>query len=263
MRWFHTDGLVLRYHIRHGKGPYLVLVHEMGGSIESWDLVMAHLPPDQGVILPEMRGMGQSQKITRPSSFTQIADDIRALLDHLNLIEPVILSGCAVGGAIALQFALSNPARCLAIAPLDPALNVTEGGHEGLLALADKMALEGMTPMESILLDRTYPERYRMRHPEHFATVRGRWFANDPVSFAHFLRMLVASDLRHALPEMTCPIWYGSGIYDMLRPPAYVQDLANRTPGAVIYELDAGHHVADHAPKDVAAMLTGLLAAVA
>ncbi|MCR8551032.1 alpha/beta hydrolase [Salipiger sp. P9] len=262
MRWFETDGVVLRYAVRHGKGPYLVLVHEMGGSIESWDRVLTHLPPEQGVVLPEMRGMGQSQKIRETSSFGQIAADVAALLDHLEIADPVVISGCAIGGAVALRFALDHPARCLAVAPLDPALNVAEGGEAGILALADQMEAKGMTPMEPILLDRTYPERYRRRHPGHFAEVRGRWYANDPVSFAHFFRMLAASDLRPELARMRCPVWYGSGLHDLLRPPGYVRDLAARTPGAQVRDLDAGHHVADHAPQEVAQMLSELVTSV-
>lgn len=262
MRWFETEGAVLRYDIRHGTGPYLVLLHEMGGSIESWDRVLPHLSADQGVILPEMRGMGQSQKISRTSSFAQIATDVAALLDHLGIDGPVILAGCAVGGAVALRFALDYPQRCLGVVPLDPALNVADGGHAAVLALADRMAAAGMGPMEPILLDRTYPERYRRRHPGHFAAVRGRWYANDPVSFAHFFRMLAASDLRDELGDLRCPVWYGSGQYDVLRPPEYVRDLAERTPGARVCDLDAGHHVADHAPQEVAQMLTELVSEV-
>lgn len=262
MRWFKSDGHMLRYDVRHGAGPYLVLIHEMGGSIESWDRVLTHLPSDQGVILPEMRGMGQSQKINSTSSFAQIASDVAALLDHLQITDPVVLSGCAVGGAIALQFALDYPKRCLAVAPLDPALNVKDGGHETALSIADQMEQDGMTPMEPILLEHTYPERYRQRHPGHFAQVRGRWFANDPVSFAHFFRMLAASDLRPELGKISCPVWYGSGSHDLLRPPEYVQDLSSRTPGSRVCTLDAGHHVADHAPQEVSQMLTELVASV-
>lgn len=262
MRWFETDGVVLRYDIRHGKGPYLVLVHEMGGSIESWDGVLSQLPPDQGVVLPEMRGMGQSQKISEACTLSQIAADVAALLDHLEIAGPVVISGCAIGGAVALRFALDYPERCLAVAPLDPAANVVDGGHANVQALADRMAQSGMRPIEPILLDRTYPERYRLRNPGHFATVRGRWYANDPVSFAHFFRMLAASDLRPELAALRCPVWYGSGLHDALRPPAYVRDLAARTPGALVRDLDAGHHVADHAPQEVAQMLTELVAAV-
>lgn len=262
MHWFETDGVVLRYGLRRGKGPYLVLVHEMGGSIESWDLVLEQLPPEQGVVLPEMRGMGQSQKIRETPSFARIAADVVALLDELGIAEPVVLSGCAIGGAVALRFALDYPERCLAVAPLDPALNVADGGHAGVLALADRMAAEGMTPMEPLLLDRTYPERYRERDPEHFALVRGRWYANDPVSFAEFFRMLASSDLRSELGQLSCPVWYGSGSHDALRPPEYVRDLAAHTPGAKVRTLDAGHHVADHAPQEVALMLMDLVTEV-
>jgi pimeloyl-ACP methyl ester carboxylesterase len=262
MHWFETDEMVLRYDVRHGKGPYLVLIHEMGGSIESWDLVIEHLPPDQAVLLPEMRGMGQSQKIKTTPSFLQVAADVRALLDHLEISQPVVVAGCAIGGAIAVQFALYAPDRCLAIAPLDPALNVTDGGHQGVLALADKMEAEGMRPMEPILLDRTYPERYRLRDPDHFAKVRGRWYANDPVSFAHFFRMLAASDLRGDLERIVCPVWFGSGTHDLLRTPDYMQELATRTPRAKLRSLDAGHHVADHAAEEVAQMLAELVASV-
>ncbi len=263
MRWFDSEGQVLRYDVRHGRGPYLVLIHEMGGSIESWDLVLPHLPPDLGVVLPEMRGMGQSQKLRATPSFAQIAKDVAALLDHLEITDPVVLSGCAIGGAIAVQFALDYPQRTLGIAPLDPALNVADGGHAGVLELADQMERNGMAPMEPLLLDRTYPERYRQRHPGHFAQVRGRWYANDPASFSHFFRMLAASDLRPRLAEVSCPVWYGSGTYDVLRPPEYMQDLARRTAGGKLYTLDAGHHVADHAPQEVAAMLAGLVSSVA
>jgi pimeloyl-ACP methyl ester carboxylesterase len=263
MRWVEAGGALLRYDLRHGTGPWLVLLHEMGGSIESWDRVMRHLPPEVGVLLPEMRGMGQSQKITETPSFAQMAQDVASLLDHLGIDGPVVLCGTAIGGAVALQFALNDPARTLAVAPLDPALNVTDGAEAAILALADQMATQGMSAMESILLDRTYPDRYRERHPGHFAQVRGRWYANDPVSFAHWFRMLAASDLRPRLPEISCPVWYGSGLHDTLRPSEYVRDLAKRTPGAVVRELDAGHHVADHAPEDVAHLLSDLLRAVA
>ena len=99
MRWFESDEMVLRYHVRYGKGPYLVLIHEMGGSIESWDWVMEHLPADQGVVLPEMRGMGQSQKLSATPSFAAVAADVAALLDHLGITEPVVVAGCAIGGA--------------------------------------------------------------------------------------------------------------------------------------------------------------------
>ncbi|WP_138470189.1 alpha/beta fold hydrolase [Poseidonocella sp. HB161398] len=263
MRWFETGGRALRYGIRHGRGPYLVLIHEMGGSIESWEQVLAHLPPELGVVLPEMRGMGGSEKIAATPGFGEIAADVLALLDHLGLTAPVILSGCAVGGGVAVRFALDYPDRTAGLAPLGPAMDVAEAARAGVLALADRMAAEGMAAMEPALLDRTYPEAYRARNPGHFATLRGRWRGNDPVSFAHFFRMLAATDLLPLLPGLRCPVHFAAGSADVFRPPAYVEAAARRVAGARMTLLDAGHHAADHAPAAVAALLAGLAAELA
>lgn len=263
MQWFDARGVSLRYRVRHGRAPYLVLIHEMGGSIESWDQVLAHLRPDQGVVVPEMRGMGLSEKIKAAPRFSDIADDVLALLDHLGIHDPVVMSGCAVGGGVAVQFALSHPARIAALAPLGPAMDVSDTAREGVLALAERMETEGMRPLEPVLLDRTYPQAYRDRNPGHFSQVRGRWYANDSVSFAHFFRMLVGTNLQPKLGRLACPVWFAAGTQDSFRPPDYVRAAAAQIPGARVIEIDAGHHAADHAPGSVARILTDLVAEVA
>lgn len=255
MDWFDTGDAVLRYAYRGGEGPCLVLIHEMGGSLESWDLVLPTLPPDCAVLLAEMRGMGCSQRLTEVPSFALIARDILALLDHLDLRDPVVAAGCAVGGGVALQLALDAPDRVAAVVPLDPAIDLSPAGTEGAPGLARLMAEQGMRAVEATLLDRTYPSRYRDRDPEHFSRVRGRWYANDPVSFGNFFLMLAQTDLKPRLQDVTCPVHFGAGSHDTLRPPEYVAALADLTPNSTVTALDAGHHVADHAPGEVAALL--------
>lgn len=255
MAWFDTGEMMLRYRLRAGRGPCLVLIHEMGGSIASWDLVLQHLLADQAVLLPEMRGMGASQKLSGPTEFHEISADVRALLDHLDLCEPVIIGGCAIGGGIALRFALDHPERCAGVLALDPALSTTAESAEAGRKIAARMEAEGLRPLEPVLLAHTYPERYRQRDRAHFERVRALWYANDPHSFAEFFRMLGRTDLRPELGAIRCPVIYGSGLHDSLRPPAYVHALAALTPGAQLRDLDAGHHVADHAPQAVAQIL--------
>lgn len=255
MDWFDTGEVVLRYAHRGGKGPCLVLIHEMGGSLESWDLVLPALPPDCAVLLAEMRGMGCSQRLTDVPSFARIARDILALLDHLDLRDPVIVAGCAVGGGIALQLALDAPDRVAAVVPLDPAVDLSPAATAGAPGLARLMAEQGMRAVEAALLERTYPARYRARDPGHFARVRGRWYANDPVSFGNFFLMLAQTDLKPRLSEITCPVHFGAGSHDTLRPPEYVAALAGLIAHSTVTPLDAGHHVADHAPAEVAALL--------
>ncbi|MEI4472766.1 alpha/beta fold hydrolase [Frigidibacter sp. MR17.24] len=263
MHWYDDGERLLRYSIRHGAGPWLVLIHEMGGSIESWDGVLAHLPPGAGVVVPEMRGMGRSERIARPPELAELAADVAGLLDHLAIPGPVVVAGCAVGGAVALRFALDFPDRCAGVAPLGPAMEVAEPARAAVLALADRMQREGMRAVEPALLDRTYPQVYRDRNPGLFARVRGLWRANDPLSFASYFRMLAATDLGPEIAAISCPCIFAAGRLDALRPPAYVRAAAGRVPGATFRELDAGHHIADHAPAEVTGLLTELLATVA
>jgi 3-oxoadipate enol-lactonase len=257
--WFETHDRLLRYRYRPGRHPALVLIHEMGGSVESWDLVLRHIDPAQCVVVPEMRGMGLSERVIGPFTFADIASDIAALLDHLGIGDPVVLSGCAVGGAIALRFALDYPERSAGCVPLDPALDVAAEARTGLMALADRMTREGMRALEGALLDRTYPAQYRLRDPGHFARVRARWLANDPVSFAWFFRALVDTEMLGEISDLRCPVHLGAGRNDILRPPAYVRRVAAAIPASEVTELDAGHHVADHAPAAVVAILTAIL----
>lgn len=262
MKWLDLNGHMSRHVYHPGRGPCLVLLHEMGGTIESWDLVMPLLPPDRAVLLPEMRGMGLSERVRGKLSFADLAGDIGALLDRLDIDDPVVISGCAVGGAVALQFALDYPARTAAVVPLDPALDTRPEAVAPLLGLADRMEADGMRAVEAMLLDRSYPAAYRERSPAHFNAVRGRWLANDPASFATYLRMLAGSDLFSRLSELTCPVVLGSGVDDILRPPQYVARVAARIAGASVVSLPAAHHVADHAPHELAKLLETVAASV-
>ncbi|MBB1492327.1 MULTISPECIES: alpha/beta fold hydrolase [unclassified Paracoccus (in: a-proteobacteria)] len=259
MRWVEVNGKLLRHRHRPGRGPCLILLHEMGGSIESWDLVLPHLAPDQACLIPEMRGMGMSERVRGDFAMTDLAADLFHLITHLGIEGPVVLSGCAVGGAVALQFALDHPDRAAGVVPLDPALDTRPENVAAVRALADRMETEGLRAVEPLLLDRTYPQPYRDADPDHFAAVRGRWMANDPGSFAAYLRMLSRTDLFPRLGEVACPVILGSGEDDVLRPPEYVARVAQAIPGAEVVSLRAGHHLPDHAPEGVAGILNEML----
>ena len=62
MDWIDINGAGLRYELS-GEGPKtLVLVHEMGGSLESWDQVMPMLLPGRRILRYDWRGAGMSEK---------------------------------------------------------------------------------------------------------------------------------------------------------------------------------------------------------
>src|SRR5882757_7580749 len=115
MDLIELDGVTLRYELSGRGDRTLVLVHEMGGSLESWDDVAPKLAESRRVLRYDTRGAGMSQKVRGELGIDTMADDIAALLDHLEIAGKVALAGVAVGGAIALHFAARYPERASAV----------------------------------------------------------------------------------------------------------------------------------------------------
>ncbi|MSO76637.1 MAG: hypothetical protein EXQ87_06965 [Alphaproteobacteria bacterium] len=64
MQWIEVNGVSLRYEST-GKGPKtpLVLIHELGGSLESWDPTLAAFAAAKRVLRFDLRGAGISERV--------------------------------------------------------------------------------------------------------------------------------------------------------------------------------------------------------
>src|SRR5215475_5499183 len=123
MHFVEVNGTALRYDVC-GDGPTLVLIHEMGGTLESWDLVVPLFSAKRCVLRYDTRGAGLSQKIRAPLSIDTMVNDLIALLDALGIAEKVALAGVAVGGAIAMHAAVRFPQRVAAVVASSPAVGI-------------------------------------------------------------------------------------------------------------------------------------------
>ena len=115
MNFIEVNGTALRYELSGHGASTLVLIHEMGGTLESWDIVRFRLAGRRGILGSDPRGAGLSQKVTGALSIDTMTDDLVALLDALGLTGRVVLAGVAVGGAIALRTAVRHPQRVAAV----------------------------------------------------------------------------------------------------------------------------------------------------
>ncbi len=93
----------LLYFIERGSGPPLLLVHGLMATGEMFEPVTGQLASDHHLIIPDLRGHGQSRRLPPPYTPTQMASDLACLLDHLG-IESAAVLGDSMGGAIAQQF---------------------------------------------------------------------------------------------------------------------------------------------------------------
>jgi pimeloyl-ACP methyl ester carboxylesterase len=102
-----------------GTGPIMVLLHAGVTDRRSWDKVIQQLPSEVGVIVYDRRGFGN----TGPSqeAFSHV-EDLLAVLDHAT-DGPVWLVGSSMGGGVALDTALTAPARVEGLVLLAPAVS--------------------------------------------------------------------------------------------------------------------------------------------
>jgi pimeloyl-ACP methyl ester carboxylesterase len=102
-----VDRLKLYYEI-HGTGKPLILLHSGLGSSDMFSLIMPLLSKQREVIAVDLQAHGRTADIDRPLSYETMADDVAALIHHLE-IERADLMGYSVGGEVALRTAIQHP----------------------------------------------------------------------------------------------------------------------------------------------------------
>jgi len=108
------NGISLAYRVL-GEGEPLVLLHgftQTGSS--AWDPVIDDLSPHFNLIIPDLRGHGDSTNPSGVFTHAQSALDIFGLLDHLQ-IEDFKAMGISSGGMTLLHMATTQPERLSAM----------------------------------------------------------------------------------------------------------------------------------------------------
>ena len=251
MSWIEANGAALRYDLSGAGNSTLVLVHEMGGTLESWDDVLPALSRGRRVLRYDTRGAGLSEKIRGIASIDQMADDIAALLDALSINGKVAIAGIAVGGAIAIHFAARHPARVAALIPMGPAVGIPPDRRAAIAAAADAMEQGGMGAGMAAALANSYPDVMR-GDSARFERVRNQRMGNDPGSQAAIYRMLNGMDLSADYARITCPTLFLAGKHDGLRPPPTVEPLVGLIKGARFEALETAHFMSQQTPDLVA-----------
>jgi 3-oxoadipate enol-lactonase len=98
-------------HAVAGQGPAIVLLHGFANDRTLWDPQVEALRGRWRVIVPSLRGFGDSPDTDgAPVSMDTYADDVVALLDELG-IERAVVGGISMGGYVALSLALRHGHR--------------------------------------------------------------------------------------------------------------------------------------------------------
>lgn len=100
------NGSVLSYQTL-GKGTPLLFIHAPGIGSVNFDYQKSLADTFQ-IILPDLRGHGDSTPATKPFSITDLAYELKLLIEHLG-VKQLVLCGYSQGGSVALEYCLRFP----------------------------------------------------------------------------------------------------------------------------------------------------------
>src|SRR5882757_3791919 len=128
----------------HGKGTPIVFVHGHPFNRTMWKYQVPRFSAEYRLIMPDLRGYGETVAVTPKTMLDEMALDILHLLEALQ-IDRAIFCGLSMGGQIVLDFYRLFPdkVKALVIADSD-ARGETSESYRQRLQKADSILETGM-----------------------------------------------------------------------------------------------------------------------
>ena len=253
------------YFERVGTGPAIVFAHGLGGNHLSWWQQVPHFQQDHTCVVFAHRGFTPSKERAGGAGAEAYADDLVALLDHLE-IERASLVCQSMGGWTGIEFALRSPARVASLVLASTSGRIdfrtvegpelaaikawqaeTANARERLLGEGVHPALGPRGAREQPVAHFLYQQIDALTPPAHKERIRKQIGA---------LRNLPATTLR-GLPV---PVLYIVGSEDVVFPAVAAPALARFSPDARVVSVpEAGHSVYFERPQRFNALVEAFL----
>ncbi|MEV6684310.1 alpha/beta fold hydrolase [Streptomyces sp. NPDC051130] len=198
------------------------------------------------VIAPDLRGYGENPARPGVTPFAAFADDLVALLDHLD-IEQAVVGGVSMGGQIAMELWLRHPGRVggLVLSDTSP-VPETEESRTLRRELADRLLSEGMEPYAGEVIDKMLAPYNVAALPQAAAAVMSMMCATDPEGAAAALRgRAERPDYRPALAALpaSVPCLVLVGADDVYTPVAEAEALHALIAHSRLAVIDGAGHL--------------------
>lgn len=237
MKKVTVNGINLAY-TRCGRGMPLVLVHGYPLDHTIWDEVVPYLENDFELILPDLRGFGESDMVGSEYTINDMAGDILGLLDYLGM-DRVCMAGHSMGGYLALAFARRWPDRLCGLALVaSQALADSPERIQGRYESAIAVMRDGVGQVVEAMSPKLTPDA-RVQ-----AYVRSLIAAQRPAGLAGALKaMAVRDDSMPFLSAFKFPVALVHGDADALVPVERAREIKNILPLSLLLELPGVGHM--------------------
>lgn len=237
MEKINVNGIRLAYD-RRGKGTPLVLLHGYPLDHHLWDAVAPLLEDTFDLILPDLRGFGESSTVDSFYAMEDYAADISSLLDRLG-IEKAALAGHSMGGYVALAFVRLFPGRVRGLGLISSqVLADSPERKEGRYKSAAEVAEHGIGSVVETMAPKFTADKKLQ------AFARAAMEQQSPGAYIGALKAMAARvDSTHLLSSFLFPVVLVHGTSDQLIPIDRAREVKAALPLAYLVEISGAGHM--------------------
>ena len=237
MEKVNVNGVQLAYE-RRGQGTPLVLLHGFPLDHHLWDEVVPFMEDTFDVILPDLRGFGESTTVDSAYDMDDYASDIAGLLDALGIRQAAVV-GHSMGGYVALAFARLYPDRVRGLGLVSSqVLADPPERKEGRYKSAADVAENGIgSVVETMVPKFTTDERLQ-------SVARASMEEQQPAAYIGALKaMAERADSTPLLSSFQFPVVLIHGDADSLIPIDRAREVKAALPQAHLVEISSAGHI--------------------
>lgn len=240
------NGIKLSYE-DEGQGPAVLLIHGFPLCRRMWHPQKASvISGGFRVIIPDLRGFGESEAPDGPYTMEIFADDVVGLLDHLGIGQAVV-GGMSMGGYVLFNLLERYPHRIRgACFLLTRAAADDEAGRARRLALARDVMKFGTQVIADQFQPLLFAEESLAERPKLVETIY-RWMVEtDSRGIAGgLLAMRERKDYTSLLPTFTTPSLVIGAEEDKAAPPDHARAIAAGISGCRLAIIPHAGHMAN------------------
>jgi len=231
-----------------GEGkPALIFSHGFLMDRTMFDSQVAYLSDSYRCVAWDERGFGETP-VTESFTYWDSADDVVALMDHLD-IEKAVLLGMSQGGFLSMRAALKYPDRVRALVLIDSGTHVDPPevleGYSQMMAhwMSDAPLGEVGDAVAQIIID----------EPELMKKWVSIWESRDRYSLKYPSETLITRDhIDDRVSEITCPVLVVHGDNDQAIPIETAEVLSAKLPNCRgLVRVPGAAHAANMTHPDI------------
>jgi 3-oxoadipate enol-lactonase len=242
MERLRSDDAEIFYEIRGG-GPPVVLLHPFPSHHEFWHPVALALESRYGLILPDLRGHGESEVGEGPALMRKHASDIARILDAVGVGKAAFV-GCSIGGYILFEFWRRFRERVTSLVLCDtrPQADTAEARANRLKSAATVVE-QGTEPFIETMIPNLMGRTTLTTRPDLVEGARSMMRKMSAENISLVLRgMAERPDSVADLKTINVPALLVIGDEDVLSPVADGELMRQNIPGSQLKVVPKGGH---------------------